>query len=89
VTVRLSFPNRARSFDSTRSGVRFWAHYSAMEVSFFIQADALRQIQPDMQWDEHGIVSVFDANRDLIENTAANVYARDRRGFYELGPTDF
>jgi hypothetical protein len=60
-----------------------------MEVSFFIHADALRQIQPDMRWDEDGIVSAFDANRDLIEDTAAKVHARDRRSFYELGPGDF
>ena len=85
----LSFPNRSRSFDPTRRGIRFWGHYSAMEVSFFVYADALKRIQPDMRWDEDGIVSAFDANRGLIEDTAAKVYARDRRGFYELGPGDF
>ena len=60
-----------------------------MEVSFFVYADALKRIQPDMRCDEAGIVSAFDANRQVIEHTAAKVYARDRRGSYELGPTDF
>jgi hypothetical protein len=60
-----------------------------MEVSFFIHADALKRIQPDMRCDEDGILGAFDANRDAIEDTAAKVYARDRRGSYELAATDF
>src|SRR5262245_53565895 len=80
VTVQLSFPNRTRSFDSTRVGVRFWAHYSEMEVSFFISADALKQIQPSLRCDENGIVSAFDANRSAIEDAAAkNLRSRAKR----------
>jgi hypothetical protein len=43
----------------------------------------------DLSRPDIGIVSAFDANRNLIEDTAAKVYARDRRGFYELSPKDF
>ena len=60
-----------------------------MEVSFFISADALKRIQPSLRCDEDGIVGAFDANRDVIEDAAAKIYARGRRGSYELGPTDF
>jgi hypothetical protein len=60
-----------------------------MEVSFFVYADALKRIQPDMRCDEAGIVGAFDANRHVIEQTAAKVYARDRKGSYELAATDF
>jgi hypothetical protein len=60
-----------------------------MEIAFFISADALKRIQPDLRYDEDGIVSAFDANRDLIEDVAAKIYGRGRKGSYELGPTDF
>ena len=47
--MTLSFPNQSRSYDATRRAVRFWGHDSAMEASFFVTEDALKQVQPDMQ----------------------------------------
>ena len=87
--MTLSFPNRSRSYDATRRAVRFWGHDSAMEASFFVTEDALRQIQPDARFDEDGLLGVFDANRDLIYAAAAKVYARGRKGSYELIRSDF
>jgi hypothetical protein len=87
--MTLSFPNRSRSYDATRRAVRFWGHDSAMEASFFVTEDALKQIQPAARLDEDGLLSTFDANRDLIYAAAAKVYARGRRGSYELISTDF
>jgi hypothetical protein len=52
--MTLSFPNRSRFFDSTRRAVRFWGYDTAMEASFFITEDALKQVQPDMRFDEAG-----------------------------------
>jgi hypothetical protein len=34
-------------------------------------------------------LNAFDAHRDLIYKTAAKVFARGRRGSYELVATDF
>lgn len=85
----LSFPNQSRIFDATRRAVRFWGYYSAMEVSFFITEDALRQVQPDMRGDESGFLGVFDLNRSLILAAAARVYARGPRGSYDLVSADF
>jgi hypothetical protein len=87
--MALSFPNQSRFFDATRHAVRFWGYDSAMEASFFVTDDALRRITPKMQFDEDGLLSAFDLNRNLIYAIAAKVYGRGRRGSYELVAADF
>jgi hypothetical protein len=87
--MTLNFPNRSRFFDSTRRAVRFWGHDTAMEASFFVTEDALKQLKPDMRFDETGLLCAFDTNRDLIYATASKVYARGRKGSYDLHSADF
>lgn len=87
--MSLNFPNLSRSFDPSRGAVRFWGYQSAMEYSFFVTTGALRKVQPDMRRDEAGYLDAFDANRDRICAIAAVVYARGRKGSYELDTTDF
>jgi Protein of unknown function (DUF1488) len=87
--MTLSFPNQSRFYDETRRAVRFWGHDSAMEASFFVDADALKKIKPDMPFDEVGLLSTFDSNRKLIYATAAKVYERRRKGSYDLIAADF
>jgi hypothetical protein len=85
----LNFPNDSRSFDRTRRAVRFWGYESSMEASFFVTEAALKGLQPNMQVDEEGMLDVFDSNRDRIYATAAKVYARGRKGSYDLERSDF
>jgi hypothetical protein len=87
--MALSFPNHSRSYDATRRAVRFWGYDSAMERSFFVTEDALRRVQANMRFDEAGLLSAFDSNRALIYSTAAKVYARGRKGSYDLIIDDF
>jgi hypothetical protein len=87
--MALSFPNQSRFYDATRRAVRFWGHDSAMEAVFFVTEDALKRVQPGMRSDEAGLLGAFDANRELIYATAAKIYARGRRGSYDLFSTDF
>jgi len=87
--MALNFPNQMRSYDASRRAVRFWGHDSAMEASFFVTEDALKRIRPDMRFDEAGLLSAFDANRALIYAAAAKVYARGRKGSYDLVGSDF
>jgi Protein of unknown function (DUF1488) len=86
--LALSFPNRSRFYDAARRAVRFWGD-SAMETSFFVTEDALKRIQPGMEFDEAGVLNAFDANRDRIYATAAKAYARGRRGSYDIVGADF
>jgi Protein of unknown function (DUF1488) len=87
--MTLSFANQSRFYDATRRAVRFWGHDSAMEASFFVDADSLKKIKPDMPFDEVGLLSTFDSNRKLIYATAAKVYERRRKGSYDLIAADF
>ena len=86
--MALAFPNSSRSYDATRRAIRFWGHDRAMEWSFFVTAEALRHVQPAMVQDEAGMLGAFDFNRGLICVAAAKLYARGRKGSYELGAED-
>ena len=74
--MTLSFPNQRRFYDAIPHAVRFWGHDSAMETPFFVNADALKRIKPDMRFDEVGLLSAFNSSRKLIYATAATVYER-------------
>jgi Protein of unknown function (DUF1488) len=87
--MTLSFPNESRCFDGTRRAVRFWGHDSSMEATFFVTEAALRSVQPDMRLDEAGMLRAFDGNRDRIYAAAVKVYARGRKGSYDVERADF
>ena len=86
--LAVSFPNRSRSYDATRRAIHFWGYDRSMESSFFLTADALKQIQPNLQSDVTGLLQAFDINRERIYAIAAKVYARGRRGSYDLNVAD-
>ncbi len=89
--MRLSFPNPSRSFDAGRSRVRFWGYDGTIEVSFFVEADALKRLCPEMGSAETGFLKAFDAARSRIHEIADKVYARGgRRSYaYSLAARDF
>ena len=78
-----------RFYDTARSAVRFWGHDGAMESSFFVAVDSLKQLQPAMRFHESSILAAFDLNRDLIQSVAARAYARGRKSSYDLVAADF
>jgi hypothetical protein len=86
--MTINFPNRSRSYDATLQAVRFWGYDRSMESSFFVTVDALRQIQPDIKTNVVDLLRAFDMNRERIYSIAAKVYARGRRGTYDLNVAD-
>jgi len=86
--MTINFPNRSRSYDATRGIVRFWGHDRSMESAFFLSAGALQRLQPNLQFKEDDVLRVFDKNRDRIYAAAAKVYARGRRGSYDINVAD-
>ena len=56
----LSFPNQSRSYDTRQHCVRFWAYDQALEIPFFVDADALCCIDPNVTRDESGLLGAFD-----------------------------
>jgi uncharacterized protein DUF1488 len=86
--VPLSFPNQSRSYDARQHCVRFWAYDQALEIPFFVDADALCRIDPNVARDESGLLGVFDLHRAQIFKAADRVYLRRRRGSYMLTASD-
>jgi Protein of unknown function (DUF1488) len=60
-----------------------------MELPCFVAEEALRRLQPSTLAADSGFLEAFDAHRNRIYEVAATVYARGRRGSYDLQPTDF
>ena len=48
----LDFPNECRFYDGAVQAVRFSGYDGALEAPFFIGERALKQIQPDMPFNE-------------------------------------
>lgn len=86
--MAITFPNPSRSFSAARRAVRFWGYDRSIENSFFVTADALERIQPNLRFDEMNVLRAFDANRERIYAIAAKVYARGGKGSYELYAAD-
>ncbi len=89
--MKLSFPNPCRSFDADKSRVCFWGYDSSIEVSFFIEADALKRLCPRMSDVESGFLHAFDAEREQIHEVADKVYKSGGKGnyAYSLSAEDF
>lgn len=87
--MKLHFPNASRSYDARRKWVRFWAYDNAMEIPFFLAADALTQMSPDTADDETGLLASFDQHWGRICKAAERVYTRNSRGSYLLSAPDF
>lgn len=92
--MTLNFPNESRNFDSKKNRVQFWGYDGAIEVSFFVGADALQKLghltleATDI---EARVLGAFDAARERIHQAADRVHGRGRSGEYVhcLAPADF
>lgn len=78
----LRFPNPCRSFDASKCRVCFWGYDRAIEVSFYIETDALRILCPAMRDMESGFLQTFDAERERIHVLANKIYQQENKGFY-------
>jgi hypothetical protein len=87
--MTLNFPNESRSYDSTRNLIRFWGYDSALEISFFVETNALNKLDPVARSVEAEYLEAFDAARDQIHETARKVYSRTRKDAYLLAAADF
>ncbi len=59
-----------------------------MESSFFVTADALKKMQPNLQADATDLLRAFDINRDRIYAIATKIYGRGRKGSYDINAAD-
>ena len=91
--MKLAFPNPSRSFDASQNCIRFWGYDRSIEVSFFVQAAALKRLCPGVGSPETGFVEAFDEARSRIHEVAEDVYKRGGNGkgayAYVLSAVDF
>ena len=86
--MKLSFPNASRSYDARHKRVRFWAYDNALEIPFFLAADALAKMVPEATDDENSLLNVFDQHWERICKAAERVYSRNSRASYLLQAAD-
>lgn len=89
--MKLSFFNPSRSFDENYSRVQFWGYDRTIEISFFVEADALKQLCPEINHVEADFLHAFDTARDRIVEVADEIYDRGkhRRFAFVLTAKDF
>ena len=76
------FPNPCRSFDANKNRVQFWGYDSTIEISFFIEGEALKMLCPDTTSTEAGYLKAFDTGLTRIHKTAGNMHVRSNKGSY-------
>ena len=82
------FPEREPELRPHRRPRPLWGHDGALEVSFFVEQSALRQIAPGTSNDEAASLKIFDANRERIFKAARTVYSHRRKGSYAVVASD-
>ncbi len=88
--MALAFPNPSRSFDPTVNCVRFSGHDSAIEVSFFVEVQALEKLYPGLIQLEPEILDAFDTQIGKIHDAAVKVYQKNNGKYvYTLSPDSF
>lgn len=89
--MKLSFPNPSRSFDATKNCVQFWGYDSTIEVIFFVDAEALKKLYPEMSNVEAGFLKAFDSATKRIHEAADKIYFRgsNKSYAYNLAAEDF
>ena len=78
--MRLNFPNNSRSFDANRSRVCFWGYDSTIEISFFVEAEALKALCPEIESVEKEYLKAFDTSLERIHKVADKVYVHGGKG---------
>lgn len=87
--MAIEFPNPSRRYDATRHCVRFSGYDGAMEKSFFVEEEAIWQIDASARKDGAALLEAFDRNRERICDVASRAYGKRREGSYTLTATDF
>jgi hypothetical protein len=80
----LNFLNPSRSFDASKSRVQFWGYDSAFEISFYVEAGALKQLCPEITNAETGFLHAFDTARERIVEVAEQIYTKGKKRRFVL-----
>ena len=78
----LNFPYPSCSFDATKSRVDFWGYDNVFEVSFHLEADALKKLCPLMGDTEVEFLRAFGSAWKRIHEVAVRIYGRGGKSTY-------
>jgi hypothetical protein len=89
--MKLEFPNPCRSFDSSKNRVAFWGYDRTIEISFYVEQDALERLCPDLGSVEAEFLQAFDTARTRIYEVADKIYGSGGKGRFSfiLAAKDF
>lgn len=87
--MTLNFPNLCRSYDARRRAVCFWGYDSTLEITFFVEVEALGKLRQQNLDLEAAHLESFDDAREQILAAARRAYTRTRPGPYLLAAGDF
>lgn len=87
--MNLKFPNANRFYSARRNQVQFWGYDGALEIPFFIDANALEKLDPQTKDTEAARLSTFDAALERIHNAARKLYSRNCVAAYNLVADNF
>jgi hypothetical protein len=87
--MALLFPNVSRSFDATRGCVRFSGYDRTREVLFFVEQDAIREVDGTALTNSDALLSAYDRHRDRTCKAATKAYGKRDEGSYTLTSADF
>ena len=87
----MNFPNPSRSYDESKKRICFWGYDKTLEISFYVELEALERLCPDMEFVETGFLKAFDTVRTRIYEVADKVYKQGKNGLfaYILAAKDF
>lgn len=86
--MALNFPNDSRSFDTARNSVSFWGYDASFEVTFRLDATALRHLTGVDRLGETAALAAFDTHRAHIRSAALKMYQRHPKRYCELSGSD-
>ena len=78
--MRLNFPNNSRSFDANRSRVCFWGYDSMIEISFYVEAEVLKALCPEIESAEKEYLKALNTALERIHKVADKVYVHGGKG---------
>ncbi len=79
--MAITFLNPTRQFDATVNCMRFSGYDGAIEVSFFLEVEALTKIHPALNQVESEILDAFDQCLKKIHKVASKVYKQKKRTY--------
>lgn len=87
--MTLSFPNPTRTYDETRSLIRFIGHDGLNQILFLLPVAVFDREGVPGRRKEHDYLLAFDRLRDRILTTARQAYQSRRRHTIELDLSEF